>query len=186
MKPQNLTLGLAVLLGLAAPVQAQDQAAAQPAEAPIPFAGGATAISETHGDWTLVCGTREQQRTCVISQSLANEQTGQRIVSLEIEPKANGELSGSLVLPFGLKLSEGIKTHVDAVPVGGARPFEVCYDYGCVATFTLDAGSADLLKRGTDLNLIGIVADSGQNVTLSVPLGGISSALARSLTLTAE
>jgi len=152
----------------------------------IPFAGGATAISETHGDWTVICGTRTGEQACVINQSLADEQTGQRVLAVELENEANGAVAGSLVLPFGLRLGEGVRTQVDAVTVGDTLPIRVCYDYGCVARLSFDANTATLLRKGTALRLVGTVDESGEDIALSVSLRGISSALDRGAALLSE
>lgn len=157
-------------------------AAAQTATTAFP--GGASALSETHGDWTLVCGLEEDARVCVLTQSLASGSSGQRVLTVELEPAAEGAIAGSLMLPFGLLLADGVRTQVDAVTIGDTIAFSACYDNGCLADFTLDAPAADLLRRGGSLRLLATVADSGENVTLTVSLAGVSSALDRARALT--
>lgn len=161
-------------------------AVAQTEGTPVLFPGGASSISEAHGDWTLVCGEQDEIGTCVVTQNLSNSQTGQRVLALELEPLADGSLEGTLVLPFGLLLADGVRPQVDAVNVGDVLSVAVCYDYGCLVDLGFDAAGVDLLRRGTTLRFVGTIADSGESVSLSLPLGGISSALERATTLTVD
>lgn len=174
------TLAFALAFSSALPAIAQTEAA------PILFPGGASSISEAHGDWTLVCGAQDETATCVTTQNLSNNQTGQRVLAVELEALEDGGLEGTLVLPFGLLLSDGVRMQIDAVTVGDQLSFAVCYEYGCIVDLSLDAAGIDLLRRGTTLRFLGTVADSGESVALSVPLAGISSALARGAALIAE
>jgi invasion protein IalB len=157
---------------------AQDAAAA----APITFASGANSISETHGDWTLICGVQAAAKVCVITQTLGDERSGQRVVTLEFEAAGEGT-EGTLMMPFGLRLSDGVRTQIGGVTVGEPAAFATCYDRGCLASFSMDAEVTALLKRGQELNLIAIADDSGESVVVKASLIGFSSALARSVEL---
>lgn len=161
-------------------------ALAQTEGTPVLFPGGASSISEVHGDWTLVCGEQDEIGTCVVTQNLSNSQTGQRVLAVELEPASEGGLDGTLVLPFGLLLADGVRMQIDAVNIGEVLPFAVCYEYGCLVDLSFDDAGVDLLRRGTTLRFLGTVADSGESVALSLSLAGISSALARGITLTAD
>lgn len=157
------------------PALAQEQT-----EAPAPtFAGGASAITEVHGNWTVLCGFEEADKVCVVTQNLADSQSGQRMLTLELELAGDGGAEGVAMIPFGLRLPDGIGMQADAVNVGDRLPIVACYDNGCLATFTLDDAGIELLRRGNTLRLAGTVQDSGENVVLSMPLAGITSAMAR-------
>lgn len=174
---------LIVICAGAAPLMAQDAAADAPE---ITFAGGASTITESHGDWTLICGVHEAEKACVVTQSLADQQRGQRVLTVEMEAGSEGAIGATVVLPFGLALADGVRMQIDDVSLGEASPFTVCYDYGCIADFDLDAGSAQLLGRGTNLRFVGIVADTGENIALSVSLNGLTSALERAPAVLAD
>ena len=175
---------LVLLSGLTVAAGAQEAApaAAAPAAPAITFTGGASSISETHGDWTMICGV-QGKKVCVITQTLGDSQSGQRIVTVEFEAAGSG-VEGTLMMPFGLRLSEGVRTQIGGVTVGKTAAFASCYDRGCMAAFSMDAEVTNLLKRGQDLNLIAIADDSGENVQVKASLTGFTSALARSIELT--
>jgi len=156
------------------------------APAPAAFPGGARSITEAHGDWELLCGLVAQARTCLVTQTLADEQNGQRLLSVELEPSGAGAATGTLLLPFGLLLTEGIRIQADAAFVGEARPFQVCYEHGCHVNLVFNQAEMELLRRGNAINFIGKLADSGETITLSASLSGIANALGRALALTSE
>jgi invasion protein IalB len=169
---------LAALSGLSAPAWAQEAAPAR-----VTFAGGANTISEGHGDWTLICGVQEGARACVVTQTLGDQRSGQRVVTIEFEATGQGGAEGTLMMPFGLRLADGVKTQVDGVAVGEVAAFSACYETGCMADFSMDGDVMDLLERGNELKLVAIAEDSGENVVLTASLSGFSSATARSLEL---
>jgi invasion protein IalB len=69
---------IASLLALAsAPVMAQD--ALTPS-----LPGGASAVNEVHGDWTVSCTATAAARSCSLSQVRINPQIGQRVFGLEL------------------------------------------------------------------------------------------------------
>lgn len=183
MKACARTLSLSAALLLSSAASLAQEAPAAPATPAPTFATGAASISETHGDWTLICGVQEAQKACVITQTLGDAQSGQRVVSVELEA-AGGGVEGSLMLPFGLRLAEGVRTLIDGVPVGETVPFATCYANGCLASFALDGEITQLLKRGKEFNLVTVADDSGENVQVKASLTGFSSALARSIELT--
>lgn len=174
---------LVLMSGFSTAASAQDAApaAAAPVAPAITFTGGASSISETHGDWTMICGV-QGKKVCVITQTLGDSQSGQRIVTVEFEAAGDG-VEGTLMMPFGLRLSEGVRTQIGGVTVGKTAPFASCYDRGCMAAFSMDGEVTNLLKRGQDLNLIAIADDSGENVQVKASLAGFTSALARSIEL---
>lgn len=179
----KMTSALVVMSILTATASAQDAtpAAAAPAAPAVTFASGASSISETHGDWTMICGV-QGKKVCVITQTLGDSQSGQRIVTVEFEAAGTG-VEGTLMMPYGLRLSEGVRTQIGGVTVGKTADFSSCYDRGCVASFSMDSEVTNLLKRGQELNLIAIADDSGENVQVKASLAGFTSALARSIEL---
>lgn len=172
---------LAAAFGLAGPARAQTPEAGAPL-----FPGGAHSLTEVHGDWTVICGPYEDARACVVTQNLAQEQSGQRVLAVEFEPLADGALAGTLVLPFGLALADGIGVEIDGTALGEPLPLAVCYDYGCIADLEYGDGEIDALRAGATLRMVGTIADSGESVAFSISLTGITSALDRATTLIAD
>lgn len=136
--------------------------------------GGATSVRETHQDWVVSCGKQGDTTRCAMSQQQQNAQSRQRILAIELQ-RAGDQLTGALVLPFGLALDSGATLQVDdANPLPVAR-FRTCLPAGCVAPLAFKAETVQALSRGTTLK-ISAVADGGKPVTMSVSLKGFSAA----------
>jgi len=170
-----LTLAGMFFIPHAALAQQAAESAAQPAQT---YGTGASAITEVYGDWTLACGATSV-RGCAVRQVLQDSKTNQRVLLAELEPTPDKGAVATLIMPFGLRLSSGVRLQVGDVSVGSPGSFTTCYDNGCFARLDLDSSAVDLLKRGQDLKIITIAEDSGQSVVLTVSLAGFTSALDR-------
>ncbi|MCD4512140.1 hypothetical protein LQT97_12965 [Brucella pseudogrignonensis] len=62
---------------------------------------GASSINETYGDWTVNCAIADNSKRCGVSQEQGNNQTGQRVFAIDLQPPADGQTNGVLLLPFG-------------------------------------------------------------------------------------
>ena len=58
-------------------------AAAQEAATNAGLPGGAQSLNEEHGDWTVSCRVEQAAKLCVMSQTLADSQSGQQVLSIE-------------------------------------------------------------------------------------------------------
>jgi invasion protein IalB len=144
--------------------------------------GGATSVRETHQDWLVSCGKQEEATRCVMSQQQYNAQSRQRVLAIELQ-RSGDQLSGALVLPFGLSLDSGVTLQVDENSALPSARFRTCLPAGCVAPLTFNAETVQALSRGTSLK-ISAVAEGGKPVAMSVSLKGFSAARDRLLALT--
>lgn len=180
-------LGVACIAGLPA-VAAQtkgDKVAAAPApaaDAPQ-LPGGASALSETHGDWTVNCQISGTNKVCSLSHQQFNKQSNQRLLAIELSSKTGEDATGTLALPFGLALAKGVTLTIDDQKLDGSLAFNTCQVVGCLVPVAFDATVTPLLKNGTTLKIDAFAADTGQAVSFSVPLNGFSGALARTAEL---
>ena len=129
---RRLTLAaLALLAGpaLTTPILAQDVAA---------LPGGASALSERHGSWSVNCSVGEKGKECGFSQSASNPQTGSALVALELAAPAANTAEGMLLMAFGLRLDAGVQLGIDGQPLGGARPFLTCISSGCLVPMAFE------------------------------------------------
>ena len=117
--------------------------------------GGASSLSETHGDWTVSCsmtGEGEQARPgCSLSQQQTNRQK-QLAIAIELAPVDDG-VSGALVLPFGVAVTKTVQTDVDKTPLGELRDFSTCLPAGCIVPMMVSAEEVDQMKAGSTLNV---------------------------------
>jgi invasion protein IalB len=188
-------LGAALIAGLpAAGFAAQNKtdkaapAAAQPADAaPKPqLPGGASALSETHGDWIVNCQVTGMTKVCSLSHQQFNKQSGQRLLALELTTKSGQDATGTLALPFGLALAKGVTLEIDDQKLEGSLQFNTCQAVGCLVPVTFNADTTPLLQNGTTLKINATAADTAQPIVFTISLNGFAGALARTADLSAD
>ena len=157
-------------------------ALASPSLAATALPGGASSLTETHGDWTVRCATEGAGVICEVRQEQQSNDTQQRVLAIGLGSSAGGT-SGNLVLPFGLLLANGAVLRIDDKPASPPQPFQTCVPSGCLVPLKLDAAWTAMMRAGT---VLGISAQSvsGQDAKFSVSLRGFSSALDRIADLT--
>ncbi len=146
--------------------------------------GGATSLNETHGDWTVACTTPERNVRCAVSQVQINNENRQRVLSVELTATEGGNTaSGTLVMPFGLALDEGVALSIDEGEPLVALRFSTCLPAGCLVPLTFDQNAIAAMRTGTALKSKAVANGSGQEVNFSISLSGFTSALARAAEL---
>lgn len=146
--------------------------------------GGATALNERHGDWTVSCSVAEGRKDCGFTQSVGNSQTGQSLMAIELQaPQANAA-EGMLVTAFGLRLDAGIELGVDGAPLIPAQPFLTCVQTGCVVPIRFDEVALTSLKLGKQLEINAVNVQNGEKITVPISLAGFSAAYNRAAELT--
>ena len=138
--------------------------AAKPADATAKpqLPGGASALSETHGDWTVNCQVTGINKVCSLSHQQFNKQNGQRLLAIELTTKTGQDATGTLALPFGLALANGVALEIDDKNLDGTLQFNTCQAVGCLVPVTFDADITPLLQNGTTLKINAIAADTMQ------------------------
>lgn len=176
---RNLLSALLALGLVLSPATAQEAA---PASSPgLP--GGAQSLNEEHGDWTVSCRMQDAAKLCVMSQTLADSQSGQPVLSIELATPAVDKAEGMLLLPFGLRLADGATLKVDGTAMGSNWPFITCIATGCLVPVTFDATQISALRSGTELVISALAAGAGEPVDLKVSLTGFARAANRSVEL---
>ena len=144
--------------------------------------GGANSLSETHGDWTVRCEVVEAVVKCATQQEQVASDTRQRLLAIEFAPN-EGNLTGTLALPFGLLLARGVVLQVDQLAASPPQPFQTCLPSGCLVPLLLAVDWRDALKGGTSLAVTAIAVD-GKEARFAIPLRGFAGALDRIVELT--
>lgn len=179
----------AALAGMAAgsaSAQTADRVATPAAAGPGPFPGGASAISETHGNWVVNCNSAGGTKACSLSHQQFDTSNNQRVLAIELSPPGADGAAGTIALPFGLSLPRGIGLQIDETRLDGVLAFSTCFVVGCLVPVTLTPGAVEQAKAGTALKIEAVANDSGQTVAFTVPLAGFGGALARTLELSAD
>lgn len=149
--------------------------------------GGATTLNETHGDWTVACATPEGNVRCAVSQIQINSQNRQRVLSVELSATEGGAAaSGTLVMPFGLALDQGVVLSIDESEFLPPLRFSTCLPAGCLVPLTFNVDAVTTMRVGTALKVKAAANDNGQEINFSISLSGFTSALARAAELTTQ
>ena len=165
---------VAALALIATPAFAEDVAA---------LPGGATALSETHGSWSVNCSVAEKGKNCGFAQTAGNPQTGSALVAMELGAPAANRAEGMLLTAFGLRLDGGVQLAIDGQPLGAPRPFLTCISSGCLVPMAFEDVELAALKVGQKLDVTGIKVDDGKPVTVSLSLAGFTAAYDRTVEL---
>jgi invasion protein IalB len=145
---------------------------------PDTLPNGASSISETYGDWTVKCAIVDGKKACVFSQTRSDEK-GDRVFAVEFHSAQNGATNGILLMPFGLKLADGVKLKIDAQNLGQGAPFESCLQQGCIVPLTLPTVATDAMKNGKNLIVSATFANAAEPTAFSISLAGFAAALSR-------
>ena len=173
-------LALVLSVALAGPTLA---AAAAPT-----LPGGANAISEVHGDWTVNCGVtagadgKPGTSTCSVTQQQVDPTSKRRILLIGLAAADNGGVKGSLIMPFGLALDAGVTLQIDDGPVTAPVRFKTCFPAGCVIPLDWPASTVKALRTAQKLKA-GAQAENGQPTSFAISMGGFASALDRAIAL---
>ncbi|MBX3582838.1 MAG: invasion associated locus B family protein [Rhizobiaceae bacterium] len=147
--------------------------------------GGASSLNETHGDWTVTCAMLQGTVRCAASQTQVNNENRQRVLAIELTAVGGADTaSGTLVLPFGLTLDRGVVLSIDEAEALLPLRVSTCLSTGCLVQLTFDPDVIAAMRIGSALKVKAVADGSGQEVVLSIPLKGFTSALARVAELT--
>jgi Invasion protein B, involved in pathogenesis len=148
---------------------------------------GPTSLSETYDAWTVQCVNQQQgevtRRVCQMSQTLLQKESQQRVLTFALR-RSEDRAVATLVLPFGLLLSEGFRIQMaDEEILRGA--FRTCLPAGCIAEVEIPAGTISKLEAAETANVL-MTATSGQQVKADISLMGFRAAYQRLVALAAR
>jgi len=142
---------------------------------------GASAITETYGDWIVKCVIDNGVKLCTLSQMLSTKDTGQRIFAIELVPR-DGKTEGNMLMPFGLKLDAGASLKLDGREFEQAR-FSTCTAQGCLLPVSFLSVVTDTMSKAKTLTIAAQSINNAQAVIFNVPLNGFAAALDRTVQL---
>lgn len=173
----STTASIGLLASAATTTQAQDMPS---------LPGGATSLSESHGDWTVGCGLQSDGdktvKVCNLVQEQLDSRTRQRVIAVELRP-GKGAAKAVFLLPFGLDLQKGITAQVDDQAASGVHHFRTCLPAGCVLEMEIRTELLAELDKGTQLKL-NAIADGGKDARFAISLKGFQAAYKRTAELT--
>jgi invasion protein IalB len=142
---------------------------------------GASAISETYGDWIVRCLLDGGTKLCTLGQTQSSTETSQQVFAIELIPR-DGKAEGNMLMPFGLKLDVGAVVKLDGEDLEQAR-FSTCTAQGCLFPVSFPTTVTDTLSRGKTMTVAAQNLNTGQAVIFNIPLNGFAAALERTIQL---
>ena len=126
------------------------------------------------------CSSAEGAVSCSASQVQVDKNTKQRVLALEFRSSADDDrLVGNLVMPFGLRLAEGVILSIDDNERVETLAFSTCLPAGCIVRIADTSPAFDLLADGDTLKLAVTTDDTGQQFAFTVSLNGFTAAIVR-------
>lgn len=164
------------------PIDARNQtSAADGVVRTVQLPKGASAISETYGDWIVKCLLDGGAKLCTLSQTQVSKETNQQIFAIELLPR-DGKAEGNILMPFGLKLDTGAVVKLDGKDLQQAR-FSTCTAQGCLLPVSFPTVVTDTMSKAKTLTVAAQNINNGQAVVFNVPLNGFAAALERTIQL---
>ncbi|WP_338828273.1 invasion associated locus B family protein [Bradyrhizobium sp. 27S5] len=164
------------------PIETRSQtSAADGVVRPVQLPKGASAISETYGDWIVKCLLDGGAKLCTLSQTQLSKETNQQIFAIELIPR-DGKAEGNILMPFGLKLDTGAVVKLDGKDLEQTR-FSTCTAQGCLLPVSFPTVVTDTMSKAKTLTVAAQNINGGQAVVFNVPLNGFGGALERTIQL---
>lgn len=157
---------------------AANEKTAKPAPATLP--NGASSLTETFGLWTVNCAIQNGDKACALMRQEVNNQN-QPVISMNASTNNNGDVTGVLVVPFGILVSKPIELQVDDTKTIVQTSIRTCMPVGCIVPIAFDKNGIAALRNGKQLKVKATSAGNGEHVlnNLFVQLNGFSAALDR-------
>lgn len=168
-----------VLLAFSSTAMAADNKGDKPGGgATLP--NGASSLTETYGLWTVNCAIQNGEKICALIRQEINGQN-QPVLSMNVSTTADGNVSGVIVVPFGILVSKPITLQVDDAKEVITTNIRTCLPAGCIVPIKLEKNTVAAMRSGKQLNLKAVSASDSEPVldTLFVQLDGFSAALDR-------
>ncbi|WWP77271.1 invasion associated locus B family protein [Bradyrhizobium sp. 26S5] len=164
------------------PIETRSQtSAADGVVRPVQLPKGASAISETYGDWIVKCLLDGGAKLCTLGQTQLSKETNQQIFAIELIP-SDGKAEGNILMPFGLKLDTGAVVKLDGKDLEQTR-FSTCTAQGCLLPVSFPTVVTDTMSKAKTLTVAAQNINGGQAVAFNVPLNGFGGALERTIQL---
>jgi invasion protein IalB len=148
------------------------QGGAVPAQEPVQQA---TALQP---DWAVNCATVQTELTCVASQSFFVKETGQRFMTVSVNPP-RGDKKTTLVLqlPLGIYLPAGVSMQFGKA-AAKTIPIISCDQNGCTAEYTATDAEVKSMLSGENL-LVAVQARDQKPLSVNVPFDGFDTAYSK-------
>ena len=131
--------------------------------------GAAKAAAEN--PWTKVCEVNKETKAeiCLLNIQVINPENKPIAQVRVLEQKGASKKLLSIIMPPGLLIQPGMRIQIDKTNIGTAK-FQVCTPQACIAEASLGSNLIGSMKRGNEMNVVGIDQarkQAGFKITLS-------------------
>lgn len=132
---------------------------------------GDNAATTTQNPWFKICEENKQtkKQVCALNIQIKTKEDQPIAQVRVVEQQGAPKKLLTIVMPPGLLIQPGMRVQIDKSNVGTAK-FQVCSPQACIAEAAFDANFIGRLKRGNEMNIVGIDQtrkQAGFKVTLS-------------------
>jgi invasion protein IalB len=129
-------------------------------------------------DWAVNCATVQTELTCVASQSFFVKETGQRFMTVSVNPP-RGDKKTTLVLqlPLGIYLPSGVSLQFGKA-AAKTIPIISCDQNGCMAEYTATDAETKSMLGGESL-LVAVQTRDQKPLSVNVPFAGFDTAYSK-------
>lgn len=134
-----------------------------------------TVSTKGYGDWQVRCEqVKGQSKTCVMSQQALVQNSGQRLMQVNIGETDDGKQM-TIILPLGISLPAGAALHLSEDNV---KPLVIgfCTQAGCFVNQKLDKNLSDAIAAQESVN-VSIETNDGKAIDVPVSSNGFGDAL---------
>lgn len=141
---------------------------------------GASSLTETFSLWTVNCAIQNGEKACALIRQEVNNQN-QPVISMNVSTNNQGDVTGVLVVPFGILVSKPVELQIDDTKTVIQTSIRTCAPLGCIVPIAFDKNAIAAMRAGKQLNVKATSAGSGEPVlnNLFVQLEGFGPALDR-------
>ena len=117
------------------------------------------AVQQPKG-WFKVCEVNKQtnKENCAINIQILNEKNTPIAQARVVEQKGAPAKLFTVIVPPGLLIQSGLRIQIDGTNLGTAK-YQVCTPRACIAEARFDGKLITAMKRGQNLQIIGIGQD---------------------------
>ena len=145
---------------------------AAPAQVP---AQQATALQP---DWAVNCATVQTELTCVASQSFFVKETGQRFMTVSVNPPRGGKKTTlALQLPLGIYLPGGVSMQFGKA-AAKTIPIISCDQNGCYAEYAVTDAEIKSMLNAENLQ-VAVQTRDQKPLSVTVPFAGFDVAYSK-------
>ena len=119
-----------------------------------------SAVPQQPKGWFKICEVNKQtnKETCAVNIQILNEKGAPIAQARIVEQKGAPAKLFTVIVPPGLLIQSGLRIQIDKQNLGTAK-YQICTSRACIAEARFDGKLITAMKRGQNLQIIGVGQD---------------------------